>query len=125
MFPSLSHFILFATATLVLNLIPGTDVLYIASQTLRSKKQGIMATLGTSTGIAVYILLTTLGLTAILSHSVWLLRWLNVWVRLICFIWRGSYGVSVIIRCMCKRHQALCFFQFIIEGFLPISLIQK
>ena len=69
MIPSLPHFIFFALATLILNLIPGSDVLYIASQTLRSKKQGVIATLGTSTGVLTYILLTTLGLTAVLGKS--------------------------------------------------------
>ncbi len=70
MLPNFSHFILFAMATLILNLIPGTDVLYVASQSLRSKQQGMLATLGVSTGCLAYVFLTTMGLTAILSRSV-------------------------------------------------------
>ena len=68
--PDLSHFIMFAIAALILNLIPGTDVLYVASQSLRSKKQGLVATLGVSTGCLAYVFLTTMGLTAILSRSI-------------------------------------------------------
>ncbi|HCJ1109640.1 TPA: LysE family translocator [Legionella pneumophila] len=62
-------FLLFLTAIITLNLIPGTDVLYIASQSLRSKRQGILAALGVTTGIGVYILLTSLGLAEILNQS--------------------------------------------------------
>lgn len=69
MLPDYPDFLLFFTAIITLNLIPGTDVLYIASQSLRSKRQGILAALGVTTGIGVYILLTSLGLAEILNQS--------------------------------------------------------
>jgi threonine/homoserine/homoserine lactone efflux protein len=63
------HLFLFLTATLLLNLTPGNDVIYITSQSVYSFKQGVCAVFGTSTGIIIYILATSLGLTTILQHS--------------------------------------------------------
>lgn len=67
--PSFSHFLFFMMATLLLNITPGSDVMYIASQTLASKRQGILATLGTSTGVAIWIVATVVGLAALLRQS--------------------------------------------------------
>lgn len=47
--------ILFLTATILLNLTPGSGVLYIASQSFASSKQEIFAALGITIGIAVYV----------------------------------------------------------------------
>lgn len=69
MLPDYTHLCFFLTATILLNLAPGNDVLYVAGQSLQSKKHGIMATFGISTGICIYILATTLGLTSVLHHS--------------------------------------------------------
>lgn len=69
MFPDSSHLILFLTTTILLNILPGSDVLYVGSQSLYNKKQGVFAALGISTGIAVYIVATALGLTALLKSS--------------------------------------------------------
>ena len=63
------NFILFLTASISLVLIPGSDVLYIASQSMLHKRQGILAALGISTGIVIYILLTSFGLAEIMSQS--------------------------------------------------------
>ena len=69
MFPDCPNLILFLTASISLALIPGADVLYIASQSMISKRQGILATFGVSTGIVIYILLTSFGLAEIMSQS--------------------------------------------------------
>jgi threonine/homoserine/homoserine lactone efflux protein len=69
MLPDYPSLLLFLSATLILNLIPGADVLYVASQSLISKKQGIFAVLGGSTGISIYILGTAFGLSEVLRHS--------------------------------------------------------
>lgn len=63
------NFILFLTASISLALIPGADVLYIASQSMINKRQGILAALGISTGIVIYILLTAFGLAEIMNQS--------------------------------------------------------
>src|SRR5687767_14224684 len=69
MLPDYPNLILFLMATLALALIPGTDVLYIASQSMINKRQGILATFGISTGISIYILATAFGLAGILHQS--------------------------------------------------------
>ena len=58
----------FSTATTA-TMTPGSDVLYVASQSLGSKRRGIFAALGVNTGIAVYVVATALGLSALLQHS--------------------------------------------------------
>ncbi|MCE3269511.1 MAG: LysE family translocator [Burkholderiales bacterium] len=72
MLPDLAHLILFMAATIILNLIPGSDVLFIGSQAVVNKKQGIFAVIGTSTGVIIWIGFTVIGLTEILHHSIWL-----------------------------------------------------
>lgn len=69
MLPDYPSLLLFLTATIALNLIPGSDVLYIASQSLINKRQGTLAAFGISTGISLYILATVIGLAEVLSHS--------------------------------------------------------
>ena len=69
MLPDYPNFILFLTASISLALIPGTDVLYIASQSMIHKRQGFLSAFGVSTGIAIYILLTSFGLAEIMSQS--------------------------------------------------------
>jgi threonine/homoserine/homoserine lactone efflux protein len=69
MFPDVSHIIFFLTATIILNLTPGSDVMYVASQSLHNLRQGIFAVLGVSTGIGFYMLISAFGLAGILKHS--------------------------------------------------------
>jgi threonine/homoserine/homoserine lactone efflux protein len=69
MLPDFPHLIFFLTATLLLNLIPGSDVLYIASQSLQSHKNGLLAALGISIGVCFYVIATAFGLTFILLKS--------------------------------------------------------
>ncbi|KTC69391.1 LysE type translocator [Legionella birminghamensis] len=69
MFPDSAQFIFFLTATIILNLTPGNDVLYVASQSLNSFKHGAAATIGIGTGIALYAIASALGLSSILQES--------------------------------------------------------
>ena len=69
MLPDYPNFILFLTAAITLALIPGADVLFIASQSMMSKRQGVFATMGISTGIGLYIVLTAFGLASIMHQS--------------------------------------------------------
>lgn len=62
----------FLTATVVLNVTPGNDVLYIASQSLGTgAKNGIIAALGVSFGIIFHILTLAFGLSELLIHYPW------------------------------------------------------
>ena len=69
MLPDYPSLILFLTATVTLNLIPGADVMFIASQSAINKRQGILATFGISAGITIYILATAFGVAGIIQHS--------------------------------------------------------
>jgi threonine/homoserine/homoserine lactone efflux protein len=69
MLPDYPQFILFLTATILLNLTPGNDVIYIAGQSLDSTKKGIFAALGISVGACIYILATAFGLSEIFRHA--------------------------------------------------------
>ena len=64
------QFIVFMLATVVLNLTPGCDVMFDGSQSLINKRNGLLATLGVATGIAIYVVLSVAGLTLILQKSV-------------------------------------------------------
>ncbi len=77
MLPDYTHLFFFLTATLLLNLIPGSDVLYIASQSLQSHKSGLLAALGISIGICFYVVATAFGLATILLKSPLLFRWIK------------------------------------------------
>lgn len=68
MLPDYPQLILFLTATILLNLTPGSDVLYIASQSFASSRQGIFAALGITTGIAIYVIATAFGLSELFRH---------------------------------------------------------
>lgn len=52
--------------------------MFVVSQSLIHKRYGILATLGISTGIFVYILLTVAGLTVVLQHSIILFNALKI-----------------------------------------------
>jgi threonine/homoserine/homoserine lactone efflux protein len=69
MYIPLNELLLYWLAVLILAITPGVDVVFIASQTMISRKNGLLAVLGTTTGIAIYIGLTILGLTLVLQHS--------------------------------------------------------
>jgi threonine/homoserine/homoserine lactone efflux protein len=65
-----SNFILFATASLILNLTPGSDMLYVATRsTTQGIGAGVISSLGIAAGCVVHVSAAVLGLSAILSAS--------------------------------------------------------
>jgi len=65
-----SNFLLFALASLALNLTPGADMLYVATQsTSRGVKAGIVSALGIMCGCLIHLLAAILGLSAIIASS--------------------------------------------------------
>lgn len=78
MLPDYSALILFLTATVTLNLIPGSDVMFVASQSMINKRHGILAALGISVGIIIYILATAFGLAGIIQHSPFLFNIIKI-----------------------------------------------
>lgn len=79
--PDLSQILLFLGATLLLNLTPGADVLYIASRSFgQGRKYGVIAALGISSGIIIHVLITAFGVGGIFQYSpltFWILKLLG------------------------------------------------
>jgi len=65
--------ILFVIAALSINLIPGPDVIYIVTNTMKGKmKSGIKASLGLGVGYLIHTLAAVLGLSALILNSAFL-----------------------------------------------------
>lgn len=61
----------FLAAAVLLNLIPGSDTIYILSNSaFGSRKKGIFSVLGISSGIFVHTILAAFGLSSILATSI-------------------------------------------------------
>lgn len=66
----LNSLLLFAVACLAINLIPGPDVIYIVSNTMKGKMiSGLKAAMGLGVGYFVHTLAASLGLSAIILSS--------------------------------------------------------
>ena len=66
----LKNFLLFAFASLMLNIAPGPDMLYVASRSAgQGIKAGIVSSLGIFVGCFVHILAAVLGISALLAQS--------------------------------------------------------
>src|ERR1700749_3985848 len=64
------NFWLFALASLLLNLTPGNDMLYVASRsTGQGVRAGIVSSLGIMAGCLVHLTAAALGLSALLARS--------------------------------------------------------
>jgi threonine/homoserine/homoserine lactone efflux protein len=68
--PTLSNFLTFAVATLILNLTPGPDLMYILARSLGQGRQaGVVSSLGIGTGCLVHTFLAAFGISAVLRSS--------------------------------------------------------
>ena len=66
----LNTFLLFAFASLVLNITPGADMLYVATRSAsQGVKSGIVSALGIMTGCIVHLAAAIAGLSAIIANS--------------------------------------------------------
>jgi threonine/homoserine/homoserine lactone efflux protein len=64
------NFYLFLTASILVNLSPGPDMLYTAARSLsQGSKAGIFSSLGIFTGCLIHITAATVGLSAIIAQS--------------------------------------------------------
>jgi len=65
--PTLDSLLVFITAGVLLNLIPGPDVLYIVGRSLaQGRAAGLVSVLGISAGCLVHVAAATLGLSALM-----------------------------------------------------------
>ena len=67
---STNDFLIFAFASLMLNITPGNDMLYVATRsTSQGIKAGIISALGIAGGCIVHLLAAVIGLSAIIANS--------------------------------------------------------
>ena len=67
---STSSFLLFALASLILNITPGNDMIYVASRSAgQGIKAGIVSAFGIMAGCMVHIIAAVAGLSAIIAKS--------------------------------------------------------
>src|SRR5436190_21994541 len=67
---SMNDFLLFAFASLVLNITPGNDMLYVATRSAsQGIKAGIVSALGVMAGCMAHIIAAVLGSSALIAQS--------------------------------------------------------
>ncbi len=67
---TLDTYLLFVGASLVLNLVPGPDMVYLLSRCIaQGRRAGVLAALGINLGAYVHLLAAITGLSAILMTS--------------------------------------------------------
>src|SRR5579871_1244551 len=68
--PGAAHLVLFASAALVLLVIPGPAVLYIVGRSMeQGRRAGLVSILGIHTATLIHVLAAALGLSAIIASS--------------------------------------------------------
>lgn len=101
----LNSLLLFAVACLAINLIPGPDVIYIVSNTMKGKMiSGLKAAMGLGVGYFVHTLAASLGLSAIILSSALafsIVKWLGaaylvyLGIQALISMWRGNNKIVV------------------------------
>ena len=67
---SVNDFFIFAFASLMLNITPGNDMIYVATRsTSQGVKAGVVSALGIAGGCIVHLLAAVIGLSAIIANS--------------------------------------------------------
>lgn len=101
----LNSLLLFAVTCLAINLIPGPDVIYIVSNTMKGKMiSGLKAAMGLGVGYFVHTLAASLGLSAIILSSALafsIVKWLGaaylvyLGIQALISMWRGNNKIVV------------------------------
>lgn len=69
----------FLMSTLILNVTPGADTIYILSRSaVGGRQKGIVSALGISTGVLIHTVLAALGLSLVLANSAFLFNLLKL-----------------------------------------------
>jgi len=124
---SITHWITFFSAAILLNMAPGPDLAYILGQTLRhGRKTGFIAMFGIWGGAFAHVLLAAAGLSVILLGSALafnLVKWLGalylIWIGLQAFIGAPDKFVAK-QPSAANRHQSVFF-----QGMLVAALNPK
>lgn len=87
------NFLLFAFASLMLNIAPGPDMLYVASRSAgQGAKAGVVSSLGIFVGCFVHILAAMFGLSALLAQSAMAFEMLK-WAGALYLIYIGIQSI--------------------------------
>lgn len=85
----LHNFLLFAFASLMLNITPGNDMIYVASRSLsQGIRAGVISSLGVMVGCLVHIFAAVAGLSLLIARSATAFTWLK-WAGAIYLIYLG------------------------------------
>jgi len=96
--------IMFVIAALSINLIPGPDVIYIVTKTMKGKiKLGIEASLGLSVGYLIHTLAAALGLSALILSSAFLFTV----IKYLGAIYLLYLGLTSLLNCYKNKSQIL------------------
>ncbi|MGJ8582424.1 MAG: LysE family translocator [Psychromonas sp.] len=99
--------ILFIIAALSINLIPGPDVVYIVTNTMKGNiKSGVQAALGLGTGYLVHTFAAVIGLSALIASSALLfsaikylgaayLLYLGIRALINCYLQQSAFTISL------------------------------
>ncbi len=91
---SLTHWVAFFTAAILLNISPGPDMAFILGQTVRGgKRTGFLAMFGIWTGAFLHVLLAAAGLSVILAASAIAFSIVK-WVGVIYLVWLGIQALK-------------------------------
>lgn len=101
----LNSLLLFAMACLAINLIPGPDVIYIVSNTMKGKMiNGLKAAMGLGVGYFLHTLAASLGLSAIILSSALafsIVKWLGaaylmyLGIQALISMWHGNSQIVI------------------------------
>src|SRR5690554_3758873 len=99
---TVTHWVTFLSAAVLLNLSPGPDIAFILGQTLRNgRRKGFAAMFGIWTGAGLHVVMAAAGLSAILATSATafsIVKWLGaaylIWLGVKMLLSRGDSFVS-------------------------------
>jgi len=114
---------LFALASAAIIVVPGPTVTVIVANSLRSGQQaGLYNVLGTQIGLALMLLVLSLGFTVVVGQLAWLFNWVRI-VGALYLIWLGiqlwrAQGKTLDASNPAYQHKTP--FAFVLQGFVVI-----
>lgn len=120
----LENLIPFLTASIILTVSPGPDIIFVLVQSMTNgKKAGIVTTLGLVSGIIIHTSLVAFGVSALIKESETLFLLIKIFGALYLFylafrVWRSNAEISFIAKEISVRQNASLFKQGFIMNVL-------
>lgn len=120
----LENLIPFLTASIILTVSPGPDIIFVLVQSMTNgKKAGIVTTLGLVSGIIIHTSLVAFGVSALIKESETLFLLIKIFGALYLFylafrVWRSNAEISFIAEEISVRQNASLFKQGFIMNVL-------